>query len=243
MSVTYLFDEILLDPNIFTAGGGSGGPQYANTLIKNPATGIYKVNVTRYDFQHVWDFHTDLLTPAKLDYFVEFWGGGQGSAYGFRAVIHADFYVIDEVIGTGDGVTAVFPLYRTYKRPGASHSYIRRIIKPVVNALLSGGGVALYEYDGATARVIPSTRATGVGVPAFTVKKNGVTTTAYTVDNTTGKITFSAAPANGVVISWSGEYDTPVRFMQNQFSLKPDVSSDIQGLQLCEILPAELGIT
>jgi len=240
---TYLFDEILLNPNIFSAGGALGGPQFANTHIKNPATGIYKVNVNRYDPQQVWDFNTDLLTAAELDYFIEFWGGGHGSAYGFRCLILSDFYVIDEVIGTGDGSQTVFPLYRTYKRPGASHTYIRRIIKPVVNALLGGGGVTLYEANGVTTRAIPSVRGSALSVPAFTVKKDGVTTTAYTVDNTTGKITFSAAPANGVVVSWSGEYDTPMRFMQNSFQLKPDTSSDIQGLQLCEILPAELGIT
>jgi hypothetical protein len=94
-----------------------------------------------------------------------------------------------------------------------------------------------------TTRAIPSTRGSGLGVPAFTVKKDGVTTTAYTIDNTNGKITFTSAPANGVVVSWSGEYDTPVRFMQNSFQLKPDTASDVGGLQLVEILPAELGIS
>lgn len=34
----------------------------------------------------------------------------------------------------------------------------------------------------------------------------------YTVNYSTGKITFSVAPANGVVIGWSGEFYVPVRF-------------------------------
>ena len=136
-----------------------------------------------------------------------------------------------------------FPLTRTYSRPGASHNYIRRIIKPVTNSLLGGGGVSLFEADGATSRVIPSIRGAGQGVPAFTVKLNTTPTTAYTIDNTTGIITFSAAPGAGVSVKWSGEYDTPMAFNQNAFQLRPDVASDIQGLQLCEILPAELSIT
>lgn len=244
MAVAYLFDEILLDPDIFSAGSASGGPQYANTHARNAGTGIRKTNVTRYDPIHVWDFQTEFLSPTKLDYFIEFWGGGHGSAYGFRCVVVSDFYVINEVIGTGNGVQTVFDLTRRYVRPGASHYYTRRIIKPVVNALLGGGGVALFEADGATTRAIPSVRGIGLGVPAFRVMKDAVVQgSGYTVDNTNGKVTFSAAPANGVVISWSGEYDTPMAFNQNSFQLRPDISSDIQGLQLCEILPAELGIT
>jgi hypothetical protein len=159
-------------------------------------------------------------------------------------LIISDFYMIDQVIGTGNGSQTIFPIVKTYLRPGASHSYSRRIIKPVVNSLLGGGGVSIYEPNGTTPRVIPSPRGAGVGVPAFTVKLNSTPTSAYTVDNTTGKITMSSPPAGGVLVKVSCEFDTPCRFLQNSFQLKPDVgSSEVQGLQLCEILPAELGIT
>lgn len=243
MAVVSLFDEVLLDPDLFTAGGASGGPQYANTIIKNPATGIYKVNVNRYDFQQVWDMQCGLLEPDDLARFMEFWGGGFGSAVGFRAVILSDFYVIAEVIGTGNGVQTVFPLTKGYSRPGGSLVYTRRIIKPVVNGALVSPAFTLYEPNGVTPRVIPSVRGAGLGVPAFTVYKDAVSTTAYTVDNKLGKITFTVAPAAAVVVSWSGEFDTACRFLQNSFQLRPDVASDIQGLQLCEILPAELNIS
>src|SRR5688572_30613372 len=230
-----LFDEILLDTDIIVAGGATGGPEYANTIIRNPATGIYKINVTRFDFQQVWNINTSLLTPAQIAYFMEFWGGGFGSAYGFRVVVISDFFVIDEVLGTGDGVQTVFPLIKNYSRPGAAHNYSRRIVKPVVNALLGGASVTLFEPNGTTTRAIPTVRGGYQGVPAFTVKKQGVTVSNYTVDNTVGKITFSTAPPAGHVVTWSGEFDTPMRFMMNNFALKPDVSSDIQGLTLCEI--------
>lgn len=238
-----LFDEILFNSDLLTEESAIGSPEYANTMIRNPATGIYKVNVNRYDFQHVWNINTNLLTPAQLDYFNEFWAGGFGSAYGFRIRIITDFYMIDEVIGTGNGSQTVFPIIRTYTRPGAGHNYQRRIIKPVVVPSPLGSSVALYEADGVTPRIIPSALGAALGVPAFTVKLNTTPTAAYTVNNTTGVITMNSAPGAGVSVKVSCEYDTPVRFMNNSFQQKPGVTTDVGGLQLCEMLPAELGIT
>lgn len=238
-----LFDEILFNSDLLTEESAIGSPEYSNTVIRNPATGIYKVNVNRYDFQHVWNINTNLLSPAQLDYFNEFWAGGFGSAYGFRIRIISDFYMVDEVIGVGDGVRVTFPIIRTYTRPGASHNYQRRIIKPVVVPSPLGSSVALFEANGTTNRIIPSALGAALGVPAFTVKLNTTPTTAYTINNQTGVITMTSAPGAGVSVKVSCEYDTPVRFMNNSFQQKPGVSSDVGGLQLCEILPAELGIS
>lgn len=41
---------------------------------------------------------------------------------------------------------------------------------------------------------------------------NGGTTSAFTVDTTTGVITFTSAPASGVAVTAGFEFDTPVRF-------------------------------
>jgi len=235
------FDETLLDPSLIAAGG-SGSPEFANTIIRNPATGIYKVNINRYDPIEVWTIDLNLLTDTQRSYAIRFWRGGFGSAYGFRAAIPADFKVVDEVIGTGTGSQTAFNLIKTYTRPGSSgHAYIRRIVKPVTNTNVSGG-VTLYEPDGVTTRTIPRTAYPGIG-QAFAIKLNGTPTSAYTINNTTGVVTMSSPPAGGVVVTWSGEFDTPVRFLQNSFNQKIDVASDIQGLILSEILPAELGIT
>jgi len=239
---TYLFDEILFNSGLLTDESAVGSPEYANTMARNPATGVFKTNVTRYDFQQVWNINTNLLTPAELDYFIEFWAGGFGSGYGFRIRIISDFYMVDEVVGVGDGIKTTFPIIRTYTRPGATHNYQRRIIKPVVAPSPLRSSVALFESNGVTPRIIPSALGAALGVPAFTVKLNTTPTTAYTINNTTGVITTNSPPANGVSVKVSCEYDTPVRFMNNSFQMKPGVSSDVGGLQLVEVLPAELGI-
>ena len=82
-----------------------------------------------------------------------------------------------------------------------------------------------------------------MGVPAFSIFLNGVATSAYTVDITTGIVTLTSTPANGVVVSWSGEFDTAMRFMQNSIPMKAGQASEINGVEMVEILPAELGIT
>jgi hypothetical protein len=319
MSTT--FDEIIFDGSLITAQSATASPEFANTLIRNSATGVYKVNITRYDPQLMLTLDLRQISPEELEYFNNFWYGGWGSAYGFRLHWSGDFYAIDEVIGLGDGGTVVFPIYKSYVRPGSSTPYVRRIIKPVTNTTTGGSSVTLYEADGTTSRVIPSIEGAALGVPAFTVKVNSVATSAYTVDNVQGIITLTkktftadfgtdfitstahgfsngnaikventggglpaplvtntlyyvrdkttdtfklAATLGGAAIdlttdgtgtqkisgppvnfpvSWSGEFDTPVRFLANNYQGRVDLSSEISGIQLCEILPSELGIS
>lgn len=49
-----------------------------------------------------------------------------------------------------------------------------------------------------------------VNTSLLVIKINGVTTTAYTIAN--GIITFTTAPANGAVLTWSGDFYFPCRF-------------------------------
>lgn len=236
------FDDSLLDSSIMTLASGS--PEFANTLIRNPATGIYKANINRYDPVEVWTLEFALLNDTQREYLWRFWRGGFGSAYGFRVRVPSDWKATSEVIGTGNGSQTVFPLTKTYTRPGSSgHPNIRRIVKPAVTTNLTSGSVTLFEPDGAGSRVIPHVGPPGTGQAFQVYKDNVIQPSGWTVKNTTGEITFSSAPANGVVISWSGEFDTPMRFMSNSFQGRVDVDSEIRGLTLCEILPAELGIS
>ena len=50
---------------------------------------------------------------------------------------------------------------------------------------------------------------------------NGTPTAGFTVSLTTGMVTFSSAPGNGVVITASGEFDTPVRFDTDWMNIQP----------------------
>lgn len=249
-----LFDEVLFNPELVAGTEGNvaitGGPELANADIFNPATGVHKVNVSRFDAQNIFTIPVILSSETARAYFNRFWRGGYGSAVGFRFRVPFDFTVVDEVFAQGDGTTTQFPLYITYTRPGVTaRQDVRRITKPVIDTVArltnlggAGGSVRLYEANGATVRVIPSTAAQALGVPGFTIKDNGTPTTGYTINNTTGVITFTSAPPNGHILTWSGEFDTPMAFVGNSFQLEYDVTSKVQGLTLREILPVELGL-
>lgn len=248
MAVIYEFDELLIDHNVIYGSDGtppvSGGPAFANTVIRHPGTGARKINITRPEALETLIVDMGLLSPAATAYILNWQRGGYGVAVGFRMMVPWDFYAVEEVFGTGDGTRTVWNLIKTYIRPGGSRAIVRRIIKPVVNAHLAVGSASLTEPNGSTPRVIPSAKAAEQGVPAFTVKKNNVATTAYTIDNTTGEITFTVAPANGVVLSWSGEFDCAMAFAEDMLKLTPyDVTSEAKGVGFEEIHYSELGIT
>ena len=55
-------------------------------------------------------------------------------------------------------------------------------------------------------------------VGTLVVKLGTTLTTAFSVDNTTGKIVFDTAPVNGVIITAAFEFDVPVRFDTDQLT-------------------------
>src|ERR1044072_1912979 len=132
MATPILFDEILLDPNVFTdeQSGGSftGWPEFANTVIRNPKTGVHKTNVNRFDPTEVLTVNMGLLTPAQKAYLLNMWRSGYGSGIGCRVRVIYDYTATLEAFATGDGVKTQFQLYKTYTRPG-----------PAAN--MAGGGV------------------------------------------------------------------------------------------------------
>lgn len=116
----------------------------------------------------------------------------KGSAYSFRLKDYTDFEVSasEGVIGTGTGTAAT--TYQLYKR---------------------------YAYDGNT----DDRAITKLVAGSYSVFKDSVLQTGggthYTMNENTGVITWVSAP-NGNVISWSGEFDVPVRFTLDQFSVR-----------------------
>lgn len=56
----------------------------------------------------------------------------------------------------------------------------------------------------------------------ITTKVNGVPNAAFTVDHTTGTLTYTSAPANGHAVTASFQFDVPVRFDTDELSLVPE---------------------
>lgn len=241
-----LFDEIILDPNIFLGSDGkpsvSGSPEFTNTRIENPTSGVVKINVNNPDARERLTVDLVLLTADNLAYLLKIWRGGYGNAVGLRVQVPYDYTATAQPLGTALASTAnqIFNLTKTYTRPGVSaRQDVRRIVKPVVNTNLydlggAGGSVTLKEPNGSTDRVIE--------VP-FVVTVGGASTGfTYTINNTTGVLRVSTTTASGIV-AVTFQFDTPMRIANRGFPItKFDVASEASGVQLEEILPSELEI-
>ncbi len=114
-----------------------------------------------------------------------------GSLYPFRFRDWSDYLAVDAVFGEGDGVTVAFQLSKTYD-PGL--------------ILLNSSGTYLYVRDITLLASVP------------VIKVDGVTKTVVTDYNIsdTGLVTFTSPPANDKPLTWSGEFDVPVRFDTDQ---------------------------
>jgi uncharacterized protein (TIGR02217 family) len=116
------------------------------------------------------------------------WRAHYGSLRPFRFRDWSDYQATNEVFGTGDGTTRAFQLTRTYDP----------------SLILTGLAGSLFYV-----REIILLASTPV------IKDNNVVTTAYTISSS-GLVTFTSAPANTHQLTWSGEFDVPVRFDTDQ---------------------------
>jgi uncharacterized protein (TIGR02217 family) len=126
--------------------------------------------------------------------------GHFGSLSPFRFRDWSDYIATNEVFGTGTGSQTQFQLSKTYDP---------QLI------LLGTAGSFFYV------RAITLLASTPV------IAINNVATTAYTI-SASGMVTFTTAPASGAQLTWSGEFDVPVRFDTDQLPVvlnEADVAS------------------
>ena len=98
-----------------------------------------------------------------------------------------------------------------------------------------------YEDEGVYLRRIHAIRLGS----AFQVRVNNAPTS-VTLDNRTGRVTFSSPPAEGAVLRWSGEFDIWVRFDQDSLPFTIDDRSEGQkvtngAVNLVEVAPPKVG--
>lgn len=181
------------------AYGSAGGPGY-NTSVVVVKSGHESRNVNWSIARHEYDAAYGVKQIDQLEELIEYFHAVAGMAYGFRYKDFADFKscnttdtisFMDQVIGTGDGVEADFQLKKVYTKGAFSRS--RDITKPVASTtLISINGVQKLEGDG---------------------------TYPWSVDTTTGIVTFSSAvPPDTEIVRAGYEFDVPVRFDTDKLS-------------------------
>ena len=217
--------------NPLVSQGARGGPRFFTTIC--PASSGYEKTFANwaagrceYDIGHVVE------SRSKLAYVIAFFRARMGRAYGFLFRDPTDFYAgmvwfasvltasaIPEILPVlGDGTTHTFQLTKTYTDSAAT--VIRNITRPILTDFNTGANVApvIYQYLAGVWTVIPGAN--------------------YTLNATTGVVTFTTAPANTVQIGWSGQFYVPVRFDTDQMTVTLEAAGvgDWQNIPLVEIL-------
>jgi uncharacterized protein (TIGR02217 family) len=194
--------------------GTAGGPSFENVIQESPSGRSVRIArmtepVMRYEIVRQ---DVSLTDAASLLRFVR---ARHGSLHGFRLLDFADFSTatdnVSQVaedggadrhqIGVGDGSTTVFRLSKTYTDSG--ESVVRRIEKPMTLAQAQAV-TNVCDYL--------ATLTTGQHLRVWVDGTEKTEGTDYTVDYSTGTVTFGTAPTTGHVILWAGYFHVPVRF-------------------------------
>jgi|GEM_PF-6547888 len=149
---------------------------------------VYELELTFNGLANVGTSYSD--DAAYLQEFYEANRGGYGYFTFDPSQYHlANMSVVEDTtklsngfFGIGDGVTTVFPLWRSTSAFGGGNVTLCEMIQ---NVTLMGG---VYN-NGAL-----------------------VASSGYTLSNFPAEITFDAAPASGAVLSWAGDYSYLCRF-------------------------------
>lgn len=127
----------------------------------------------------------------------------RGMANGWRLFDPGDYIGQGQYQATGDGTTKVFQMQKTYEFPISEYEVIIPIQKPITSLIQDYQGNALTDTV-----VVYLNGAPQIANPGYVPGGSA----AYSLDETTGVITFVTAPARGVVITADYQYHIPVRF-------------------------------
>jgi uncharacterized protein (TIGR02217 family) len=134
-----------------------------------------------------------------------------GPADAFRLYDPLDHAGSQEFIATGNGTAKVFQLQKTYTT--GARSYARPIIKPITSLVEDFQGNFLTDT-----------------VKMFVNGAQKVLGADFTVDATTGLVTFTTAPASASTITSSFQFHVPCRFADDDPWKNASIDeSDVQG--------------
>lgn len=218
------FHEVTFSDDI--SYGSQMGPGHSTLITETPsgvenrvsrwAVGKIRIDVgygirSRDDIYNVIEF-ARLRSGAAHGFRIKDWTDYNSTTKGRNAIDGGtDPADTDQAIGSGDGTTTQFQLIKTYT-DGVAPDKVRNITKVRTGTVL--------------------------------VKLNGVAQTLgthFTVDTTSGIITFTTAPPSGHTITAGYEFDVPVRFSKSidewlAGSIDDYDVASVSGLEVVEII-------
>lgn len=226
------FHDVLLPTNLDY--GTAGGPAF-DVQVTRLDSGSEERNLRWAAELSEYDASYGVKTLEDLHLVLRFFRARHGAAFGFRYKDFHDFTSAangrdapaddDQVLGVGDGATLAFQLIKRYGDPNVATPYVRPILKPAHGPIRVGDGATIIAFDTVVVAVDGVAQTEGAD---------------YTIDPTTGIVTFSAAPANGLDVTAGFEFHVPVRFDTGKDALQAsidsfDSSSTVSPIRLVEL--------
>lgn len=194
------------------ARGARGGPR-RRTQVVELSSGFEERNASWADSRREYDIGYGLRNADDLQEAVAFWEARLGQLYGFRFKDWSDYKscLPSRVPDARDQLLGA--------GTGSATQF----------QLRKGYGAAQHVYwRNITRPVIGSVRVSLGEVEQFT---------GFTVDHTTGIVTFASAPGAGVEVRAGFEFDVPVRFAADMIdvTLSIERTGSIQSIPLIEL--------
>lgn len=189
------FHEVQFPTDI--SKGSSGGPERVTDIVEL-VSGFEERNATMANSRRTYDAGMGLRNVNDLHDVIEFWEARFGQLYGFRWKDWADYRSC-----------------KTKNQPAFTDQVIgtgdgtKTQFQLVKNYVSGSSGYARQIRKPVAGTVL--------------IGKAGVQqSSGWTVDTTTGIVTFSVAPANGQSITAGYEFDVPVRFDASKLTVSID---------------------
>ena len=204
------FHEVQFPVNV--SQGARGGPR-RKTQIVALANGDEERNASWLNSRREYDVAYGVRNADALAAVVAFFEARNGMLYGFRFKDWSDYkscLSLATIAGTDQLIGTGTGVLTTFQ---------------LMKAYVSGA----QTYSRTITKPVTGT---------VKIAMNGVAAvTGWTVDATTGIITFAAAPASGVAVTAGYEFDTPVRFDTDMIdvALKFERLGSIQSIPLIEV--------
>lgn len=179
---------------------GARGGPRFKTTVIALGSGYEKRNIEWSRVRGAWDISSGVKTKADMAAVIDFFYAREGRAHGFRFRDWSDYQI---------GTPAAPLVVGT--GTGSAVQF------PLVKRYTSGA----YYYARKITRPVAS---------SVVVTTNESPTRAYSVNYSTGMITFTTPPANGATVYAYGEFDVPVRFDTDELDIDQVIITDVSTI-------------
>ncbi len=176
--------------------GAQGGPRFKTTILQL-SSGFEKRNTDWEEVRGEWDIGYGIQSKVNFKDVQDFFYAREGRSHSFRFKDWADFELAQQLIGTTDGSTATFQIFKRYSSGGID--FDRNIYVPVAS-----GWIVLVNSVSQTVVFDTAPAASEVSINTIT----GILTLGST-----------HAATSSQAIEPSGEFDVAARFDTDAFDI------------------------